>query len=101
MMTTTSYLQSVVDEFVDSRDWHHHHTERNLAESIAIESAELLKEFQWNNEFNNPMNHDNIKDELADVMIYCLALANRLDVDACDIIIGKIDKNAAKYPIKG
>ena len=98
-MTTTSHLHSVIEKFVESRGWIRHHTLRNLAEAISIESGELLREFQWDNEFDNPVEIENIRRELADVMIYCIAMANRLDEDIGRLVLNKILLNSQKYPI--
>ncbi len=73
------------------------HTPSNLAKAIAIESGELLEEFLWD---NDNFNLQNVKEELADVMIYCIHMANALDVNIEDIINMKMDKNELKYPVE-
>lgn len=83
-------------KFRDDRHWKQFHTPENLAKSIVLESSELLENFQWNNEYDD----ENIKDELADIMIYCLLLADSLNVDLKEIIHQKLDKNEIKYPIE-
>lgn len=83
-------------KFQKDRDWKKFHTPENLAKSIAIESGELLEHFQWNNEFNK----DEVVDELADILNYCILMADTLDVDIDEIILNKIDKNEKKYPVK-
>ena len=80
--------------FRDERDWKQFHTPENLAKSIVIEGAELLENFQWNGSYD----HQNVKEELADVMSYCMLLAEALDIDLVAAMHEKIDKNAAKYP---
>lgn len=82
-------------DFRDSRGWDSHHTPSNLAKSISIESAELLELFQWD---ESPQNIVRIKEELADILIYSITLAERLDFNINEIILEKIDKNAVKYP---
>ena len=72
--------------------------------SIAIEASELMEIFQWLNEkeswdIMNPSEATHLEEELADVMIYCLSLANQLDIDISTAIEGKIKKNSIKYPI--
>ena len=92
-------MKKVIDEinrFNDERDWHKFHTPENLAKSICIESSELLECFQWNNEFD--MN--DVKEELADVMCYCLMMAESLNLDIKKIILDKIEKNKIKYPVE-
>jgi len=84
-----------IKNFRDDRDWAQFHSPENLAKSIIIEAAELLENFQWNNEYDE----ENIREELADVMNYCLLLADRLDIDIIETMHSKIDKNEAKYPI--
>ena len=82
---------------MQSRDWEQFHTPANLAKSIAIESGELLECFQWNeDEFDLAQ----VKEELADVLNYCMRLASVLDLDVRQIVLGKIEKNRAKYPVE-
>ena len=82
-------------KFRDERDWKQFHTPENLAKSISIESAELLELFQWSNQANI----EELKDEMADIYIYLLLLANNLSIDLNVIANSKIDKNNQKYPI--
>jgi len=82
-------------KFRDDRNWKQFHTPENLAKSISIESAELLENFQWGKDFDR----DNVLDELADVMNYCILMADSLDADIIEIINNKINKNDEKYPI--
>lgn len=86
-----------IKKFRDDRDWQQFHTPSNLAKAISIESGELLEEFLWN---NDNFNLQNVKEELADVMIYCIHMANALDVNIEDIINMKMDKNELKYPVE-
>ena len=86
-----------IKKFRDDREWKQFHTPSNLAKAISIESGELLEEFLWN---NDNFNLQNVKEELADVMIYCIHMANALDVNIEDIINMKMDKNEMKYPVE-
>ena len=86
-----------IKKFRDDRDWKQFHTPSNLAKAISIESGELLEEFLWD---NDNFNLQNVKEELADVMIYCIHMANTLDVNIEDIINMKMDKNEMKYPVE-
>ena len=86
-----------IKKFRDDRDWQQFHTPSNLAKAISIESGELLEEFLWD---NDNFNLQNVKEELADVMIYCIHMANALDVNIEDIINIKMDKNEMKYPVE-
>ncbi|MBC7960704.1 MAG: nucleotide pyrophosphohydrolase [Vallitaleaceae bacterium] len=83
-------------KFRDNRNWKQFHTPENLAKSISIEAAELLENFQWNNE----MNLEAVTDELADVMNYCILMADAIGVDLIQAMNQKIDKNEQKYPIE-
>lgn len=83
-------------EFVAARDWKQFHTRENLAKSISIEAAELLELFQWD---ENP-DEERVREELADVLAYCLHLADDLGVDIDDLVLEKVAKNELKYPIE-
>ena len=82
--------------FRDERNWKQFHTPEHLATSVVLEAAELLENYQWE---KDPDSIDNIKDELADVMSYCLLLADHYDLDVREIILDKIRKNEKKYPV--
>lgn len=97
LMDALSEMKCAIDDFTRERDWEQFHTPANLAKSIAIESGELLECFQWNeDEFNLAQ----VKEELADVLNYCMRLASVLDLDVRQIVLDKIEKNRAKYPIE-
>lgn len=83
-------------EFRDARDWKKHDSPENLAKSIIIEAAELLENFQWSDESFDEVN---VKEELADVLIYSLALVHDMGYNLAEIIDEKLKKNAIKYPI--
>jgi len=87
--------------FRDERDWEQFHNPKDLAISLSLEASELLENFQWKS--NNEAlakNTDAIKEELADVLIYSILLANELDVELEETISNKLMKNAEKYPIE-
>ena len=88
-------LMKKVKDFTKERDWDQFHSPENLAKSISIESGELLECFQWNNEYNL----DEVKEELADVINYCLLMADKLGVDPKQIVLDKMEKTAKKYPV--
>lgn len=103
--TTVTELRQLVARFVDERDWQQFHAPKNLAMSIAIESAELMEHFQWisveesrQHVVNDQEVRQEIADELADVLCYCLALANSMDLDLAGAIAEKMQKNNQKYP---
>lgn len=85
-----------IRKFNKDRDWQQFHTPENLAKSIAIEAGELLECFQWSNEFDRQA----VQEELADVMSYCIDMADALGVDIEEILLDKIAKNEAKYPVE-
>lgn len=88
-------LKSEIIKFQKERDWKKFHTLENLAKSISIEAAELLEHFQWGEEYNL----NEVADELADVLNYCILMADALDLDIKEIVLNKIEKNAIKYPV--
>lgn len=93
--TTTQILQ-----FRDDRDWKQFHNPKDLAISISLESAELLEIFQWSaDDLYCEDKKDRIKEELADVLIYSILLADRCGLDIDEIIQNKIKKNNEKYPV--
>ncbi len=84
-----------ISSFSKDRDWDQFHTPTNLSKSIAIEAGELLECFQWTENYDE----NAVKEELADVLNYCLQMALVLHVDPIEIINEKMDKNEKKYPI--
>jgi dCTP diphosphatase len=90
--------KSVRDEiaaFVAERDWAQFHSPENLAKSIAIEAGELLECFQWNADADEAR----VREELADVLTYCLLLAERIGADPEQIILDKLAATREKYPV--
>ncbi len=102
--TTLAELRTLVNTFVEQRDWHQFHAPKNLAMSLAIEAAELMEHFQWiTTEASRTIGEDSkklaeVSDELADVLCYALALANELSIDVTTAMRKKMVKNEAKYP---
>lgn len=95
-MDSLEELKQRIKKFNVDRDWEQFHSPDNLAKSISIEAGELLECFQW---FSNEYNIENIKDEMADIYVYLLDLANKLGVDLIDIANMKMNKNEIKYPV--
>src|SRR5699024_20570 len=94
-------LEKKINEFRDERDWRQFHNEKDLAISISLEASELLELFQWNTSENTIKNkHNEIEDELADILIYSIILASNLDINIEEIILNKLKKNNEKYPIE-
>ncbi len=84
-------------KFSEDRDWDQFHTPSNLAKSISIEANELLECFQWS---DDGYDINEVKEELADVLVYCVDMLDKLNLDADEIINEKMDKNEAKYPVE-
>lgn len=101
---TLNRLKAEVKRFVQNREWGKYHNPKNLAESICIEAAELLEVFQWVslNEAASwsdvPSKLERVKEELADIIIYCLSMANAMKIDMTQAILSKLEKNEARYP---
>lgn len=90
--------RSVRDEivaFVAERDWGQFHTPENLAKSIAIEAGELLECFQWNGDADI----HRVREELADVLTYCILLADRIGAEPDQIVREKLVLTRQKYPV--
>ena len=101
--TTVQDLKTVVDNFVDDRDWAQFHSPKNLSMALAVEASELMDLFKWKTteeaqeEMKGQLLED-AADELADIMIYAIAFANRNEIDISIAVKRKIDKNIEKYP---
>ncbi|MBI5183147.1 MAG: nucleotide pyrophosphohydrolase [Nitrospinae bacterium] len=92
-----------IRQFNEERDWGQFHTPKNLAMSLAIEVAEVMEHFQWlTQEEGNNLSIDKkreISEELGDVMIYLVNLADKLNIDLLKAAQMKIEKNRRRYPI--
>lgn len=88
-------LMQRIDKFNKDRDWDQFHSPVNLAKSISIEANELLECYQW----NDNANLEDVKEELADVMNYCIQMSMVLGLDPIDIMNKKMDKTEKKYPV--
>ncbi|QZY87137.1 MazG-like family protein [Exiguobacterium acetylicum] len=99
-MNEIESLIKKVDDFRDERNWRRYHNAKDLAISLSIEASELLEAFQWKtSEEAWEENEENIKEEIADVLIYALTLCSELNLNIEDIILEKINKNKIKYKI--
>jgi len=83
-------------KFRDDRNWKQFHTAENLAKSVVLESIELLENYQWG---SGKEDVDNVKDEIADVVSYCLLLCEHYGFDLNTLLKDKIKKNKEKYPV--
>lgn len=91
----------LIKKFRDDRDWSQFHNPKDLALSISLEASELLEIFQWSGgdlECRDKL--DKIKEELADVLCYCVLMADRCGLDMDEIIKEKMKKNGEKYPVE-
>lgn len=102
-MTFEKVMKKII-QFRDERDWKKYHKPQNLAQSIVIEAAELLEEFQWKNEeegiryAKSDEGKKAISHEIADCLIYLLSMCNILELDPEKIILEKLKLNEQKYP---
>ncbi|MCX8173599.1 MAG: nucleotide pyrophosphohydrolase [Thermoplasmata archaeon] len=98
---TLENLKQLVAKFNTERKWEIYHQPKELAIAIAVESAELLDIFKWQHGqavTAKVENYRKIKEEMADILILLLSLANTLNIDLSDALVSKIEKNAMKYP---
>ena len=86
-----------IRKFVADRDWAQYHSPVNLAKSISIEANELLECFQWS---DTDYDLQHVKEELADVLVYCRDMLDALNLDEDEIINMKMDMNEKKYPVE-
>ena len=103
-ISTLEQLAAAVKEFGRERDWHLYHTPKNLTAALIVEAAELLEPFQWltpEQSLNLPApKKEAVRQEMADVLIYLVSLANCLEVDLLKAAEDKLAINAAKYPVE-
>ncbi|MDB9249303.1 nucleotide pyrophosphohydrolase [Halorubrum ezzemoulense] len=102
-MTSLDDLQDRYREFVTERDWNQFHTPKNLAEAISIEASELLEVFLWHDNHDaekvekDPELKARVEEELADVVIYSIAIATQLDIDLVNAVESKMDDNETRF----
>lgn len=96
-------LKTKLREFAQERDWEQYHSPKNLAMALSVEVAELVEHFQWltQTESRNlsPDKRDRIKDEIGDILIYLVNLADKLGIDPVQAAHSKIEKNRVNYPV--
>lgn len=104
---TVHDIKGLMRQFVAERDWEKYHTPRNLAASVSIEAGELLEMFQWvtPEEANHKCMHDPafrnaVGEEIADVLMYLVSLANAMNLDLTSTVHRKMEKNKKKYPVE-
>lgn len=86
-----------IRKFSEERDWDQFHSPANLAKSISIEANELLECFQWDEEH---FDLNEVKEELADVLVYCRNMLDKLNLDEDEIVNAKMEQNEKKYPVE-
>lgn len=96
-------LRQHIRDFAQARAWERYHTPKNLAMALSVEAAELLEPFQWltaeQSQQLSPEQHEAVRQEIADVLIYLTRLADLLDIDLLDAAADKLAINARKYPV--
>lgn len=98
-------LSERLRRFAAARNWEQFHSPKNLSMALAVEAAELMERFQWlteeqsNDLRDRPDDYAAVIEEMADVLIYLVRLADRLGVDLEAAVADKIHKNEAKYPV--
>jgi len=96
-------LQDKINQFIKERDWKQFHDHKNMAIAISVEANELLENFQWDKSDFNELSDErkkNVKNELADIMIYLLEFYDSIDEDIEENVLKKLDHNGEKYPVK-
>ena len=99
-------LQQILRDFAGARDWNRYHSPKNIATALAVEAAELLENFQWLTEEESsrlaerPADFEAVREEIADVQIYLLRLADLLNIDLEPAVLDKIRRNGEKYPVE-
>jgi dCTP diphosphatase len=97
-------IRAAIRKFRDDRDWMQFHSPKNLACSIVIEAAELLEHFQWKTPRQSEVlaraQKAMVAEEVADIAIYLIELADNLDIDLIGAVEAKLMKNQTKYPVQ-
>jgi NTP pyrophosphatase (non-canonical NTP hydrolase) len=97
-MSEINEITKKIVEFTKERDWEQFHNGKDLALALSIEAAELNEAFLWKDAEN--VKKEKVKEELADVFNYALQIATKYDLDVKQIVLDKLAKNAAKYPVE-
>ncbi len=102
-MNAFETLRQKIESFADERDWEQFHSPKNLSMALSVEAAELLELFQWATEAESRApgqeRRQAAADEIADVQIYLIRLADQLGIDVLAAVEAKLAKNEAKYPV--
>lgn len=104
MIDNLEDLRIRASRFADERDWQQFHSPKNLAMALSVEAAELMEHFQWLREESSASlpaeTQAAVADEIADVQVYLVMLADKLGIDILQAVAAKMEKNAAKYPVE-
>ncbi len=101
MTDSIKELQAEAEAFRDERNWKQFHTPKDLAISISLEAAELLEVFQWSGtDLQVTEKQNKVKEELADVLLYCFLMASAENLDIAEIMTEKLAANRRKYPVE-
>jgi NTP pyrophosphatase (non-canonical NTP hydrolase) len=97
-------LRGALRRFASDRDWDQFHSPKNLAIALSVEAAELLEHFQWILDTDSSSlaqdRHAKVREEIADVLLYLVRLADKLNIDLLAAATEKLQINAAKYPVE-
>ena len=103
-MDTLEQLKTRLREFAAVRDWEQFHSPKNLAMALIVEAAELVEHFQWLTEAQSgalpPDKLAEVEQELADIQIYLIRLADKLNIDLKQAVDAKIELNERRYPVE-
>jgi|ERR1700733_5141303 len=103
-LSSLEQLRAALRQFALDRDWDQFHSPKNLAIALSVEAAELLEHFQWTLEADSagltPEQYTNVREEIADVLLYLIRLADKLDIDLLAAATDKIRVNSVKYPVE-
>jgi NTP pyrophosphatase (non-canonical NTP hydrolase) len=103
--TTLLSLRERIRAFVSEREWDSFHNPKDLSMAISAEAAELMELFLWktahqiDDELNDERAGKRVREELADIVILCLSLAERLQIDVTGAVLSKVASNEVKYPV--
>lgn len=101
-MKDLSEIQQALREFAAERDWDQFHSPKNLAMALSVEASELLEHFQWLTETQSAKldeeTRSQVRDEIADVQVYLVRLADKLNINILEAVVQKMEKNEQKYP---
>ena len=102
-MNELEELRALISNFAKERDWDQFHSPKNLSMALIVEAGELVEHFQWLKQSeSHELSKDKleaVEEELADILVYLIRIADRLDIDLIDAARKKIKSNAAKYPV--